>query len=142
MSSESRKSKKGKNGGRREGSGRKPLKVTDEDRQFVEKMSGFGIPVLQIAALTCGGIGTEALYKYFSKNLIEGRGKRNAHVVEQLNKKIDTGDTTAIIFWLKTQAGFSEKHKHEITGEDGGPVKFTSIECTILPPCKVEDDSD
>jgi len=42
-----------------------------------------------------------------------------------LYKRIEGGDTTAIIFYLKTQAkerGYVERTQQEITGRDGGAV--------------------
>lgn len=44
----------------------------------------------------------------------------------QLFKRIEGGDTTAMIFFLKTQAkdrGYVERTQQEITGRDGGAVK-------------------
>jgi hypothetical protein len=32
------------------------------------------------------------------------------------------GDTTAAIFWAKTQMGWKETSAHEFTGKDGGPI--------------------
>ena len=43
----------------------------------------------------------------------------------QLFKRIEGGDTTAMIFFLKTQAkerGYVERTQQEITGRDGGAV--------------------
>jgi len=45
----------------------------------------------------------------------------------QLFKRIEGGDTTAIIFYLKTQAkerGYVERTQQEITGRDGGAVNI------------------
>ena len=39
----------GKNGGAREGAGRKPFEPTPREREQVEAMAGFGVPYEQIA---------------------------------------------------------------------------------------------
>lgn len=50
------------------------------------------------------------------------------HVEHQLHKNIDAGDTTAMIFYLKTigkKRGYIERS--EVTGADGGPVQITGM---------------
>jgi len=110
-------------GGAREGSGRKPLAVTDADRRQVEAMSGYGVPVEQIAALTCGGISVDTLYKYFQQELVDGKAKANAKIGQTLFQKAMGGDTTAMIWWSKSQMRWKEKVELEHTGPGGGPIQ-------------------
>lgn len=130
--SDSEKSALKQNGGAREGSGRKPLLIADTDRQKVEEMSGFGVPFEQIAAVTCNGINVTTLRKYFSQQLIDGKAKANNRVGMTLFEKAMNGDTTAMIWWTKSQMRWSEVRKHEVTGADGGPVEYTKIERVII----------
>ena len=67
--------KKGGNGGARENSGRKSFEPTDPERKQVEAMSGYGLPIEQIAVLVRGGIDTDTLRKHFARELIEGDRK-------------------------------------------------------------------
>lgn len=39
-------------------------------------------------------------------------------------REIVPPDTTACIFWLKNRKKEEWRDKHEVTGEDGGPIKF------------------
>lgn len=110
-------------GGAREGSGRKPLAVTDADRRQVEAMSGYGVPVEQIASLTCGGISVDTLYKYFGVELVDGKAKANAKIGQTLFQKAMGGDTTAMIWWSKSQMRWKEKVEVEHTGAGGGPIQ-------------------
>jgi len=48
----------------------------------------------------------------------KGKSKGIKHVASKLRELIDTGDTTATIFYLKTQAGWSEKQKLDVTTTD------------------------
>lgn len=56
--------------------------------------------------------------------------KGKAHKIYDYAKKLEnkamgideTGDTTSIIFYLKTQAGWSEKQQHEITTKGSPPI--------------------
>ena len=75
------------------------------------------------------GISRKTFYVYMKKYttvseaLDDERYKRTDYVENQLMKRIDKGDTTAIIFYLKTQAkdrGYVERQ--ELTGKDGEPI--------------------
>ena len=126
--------KKGGSGGARPGAGRKPFQPTDEERKQVESMSGFGVPIEQITCLIRGGINLDTLRKYFSKELVEGKAKANSKVGQTLFQKAISGDTTAAIWWSKTQMGWKETQKHELTGEDGGPIGIQEITRKVVKP--------
>lgn len=121
-----------KNGGAREGAGRKPFLPTDAERKQVEAMSGYGVPFEQIAALVRDGIDIDTLRKYFSPELINGKAKANAQVGKGIFQKAMAGDTTAQIWWSKTQMRWAETQKHEITGANGVPLEFTKIERVVI----------
>ncbi|WP_377762115.1 hypothetical protein [Paracoccus angustae] len=50
-----------------------------------------------------------------------------AEVGEKLLDKIRKGDTASIFFFLKTQAGWRETNKLEVSGADGGPVQTLDV---------------
>lgn len=124
--------KKGGNGGAREGAGRKSFEPTDAERKQVEAMSGYGLPIEQIAVLVRGGIDTDTLRKHFSKELIEGKAKANGQVGKTLFQKAMGGDTTAAIWWSKTQMRWKEVQAHEITGKDGAPIAVATLDVSKL----------
>jgi hypothetical protein len=95
-------------GGAREGAGRPAFKPTDAERQQVEAMVGYGVPQEQIAILVRGGIDVGTLAKYFEKELVAGKAKANYKVGQTLFSKAVGGDTSACIFWAKTQMGWRE----------------------------------
>lgn len=107
------------NGGARTGSGRKAFEPTERERHQVESMSGFGVPLDQIAALVRDGISVDTLTKYFERELISGKAKANSKVGQTLFQKVMAGDTTAAIWWTKTQMRWAETHKLEHTSPDG-----------------------
>lgn len=53
------------------------------------------------------------------------QGKANAikQVGGKLLTKAKAGDTTCMLFYLKTQAGWRETNRYEHTGKDGEPIK-------------------
>ena len=124
--------KVGPNGGARPGAGRKPFEPTDDERKQVEIISGYGLPLEQIAVLIRDGIDTDTLRKHFATELQSGKAKANAQVGKTLFQKVMAGDTTAAIWWSKTQMRWSEVQKHELTGADGAPLEFSKIERVVV----------
>lgn len=124
--------KVGPNGGARPGAGRPAFEPTDAERKQVEAMSGYGLPIEQIAVLVRDGIDTDTLRKHFATELVSGKAKANGQVGKTLFQKVMAGDTTAAIWWSKTQMRWAETQKHELTGADGAPLEFTKIERVIV----------
>lgn len=117
--------KKSGHGGYREGSGRPAFEPTDKDRKEVEALSGVGLPEEQIAVLIGGGISRDTLRKYFQQELVSGRAKANSQVAKTLWQKAMSGDTTAAIWWTKTQMKWAETQKHQISGDKENPLQVT-----------------
>jgi len=124
--------KRGPNGGARPGAGRKPFEPTESERKQVEALSGYGLPIEQIAVLVRDGIDTDTLRKHFAQELISGKAKANGQVGKTLFQKVMAGDTTAAIWWSKTQMRWKEVQQHEITGADGAPIEFRKIERVVV----------
>ena len=116
------------NGGARENAGRMAFEPTDAERKQVEAMSGYGLPIEQIAVLVRGGINTDTLRKHFATELVAGKAKANSGVGRTLFQKAMGGDTTAMIWWSKTQMKWSEVQKVEHTGKDGGAISLASVD--------------
>jgi hypothetical protein len=124
--------KVGQNGGAREGAGRPAFEPTDSERKQVEAMSGYGLPIEQIAVLVRHGIDTDTLRKHFAQELIAGKAKANSGVGRTLFQKAMGGDTAAMIWWSKTQMRWKEVQQHELTGVDGAPIEFAKIERVVI----------
>ena len=124
--------KAGPNGGAREGAGRPAFEPTDAERKQVEAMSGYGLPIEQIAVLVRGGIDTDTLRKHFATELTAGKAKANSGVGRTLFQKAMGGDTAAMIWWSKTQMRWAETQKHEVTGADGAPLEFREIKRVVV----------
>ena len=120
------------NGGARENAGRPAFIPTDAERKQVEALSGYGLPIEQIAVLVRNGIHVDTLRAHFATELISGKAKANGQVGKTLFQKVMAGDTTAAIWWSKTQMRWAETQKHELTGADGVPLEFTKIERVVI----------
>jgi len=119
-------------GGAMPGAGRPAFVPTDYERKQVEAMSGYGLPIDQIAILVREGIHEETLRKHFHKELIYGKAKANGQVGKTLFQKVMDGDTTAAIWWTKTQMRWKEVQAHEITGKDGAAIEVKGLDVSKL----------
>jgi hypothetical protein len=119
-------------GGARPGAGRPAFEPTAAERKQVEALSGYGLPIDQIAVLVRDGIHIDTLRAHFATELVSGKAKANGQVGKTLFQKVMAGDTTAAIWWSKTQMRWAETQKHELTGADGVPLEFTKIERVIV----------
>jgi hypothetical protein len=124
--------KAGPNGGARPGAGRPAFEPTDAERKQVEAFSGYGLPIEQIAVLIRDGIHVDTLRAHFSSELVSGKSKANAQVGKTLFQKVMAGDTTAAIWWSKTQMRWKEVQAHEITGKDGAPIAVATLDVSKL----------
>lgn len=98
-------------------------KPTDELRKQVEAMSAYGVPQKEIGRVI--GIDDKTLKKHYSEELERATDRANMKIASMLYKKAVGGDTTCMIFWLKTRAKWSERSQVELTGEDGGPLEIS-----------------
>jgi hypothetical protein len=73
------------------------------------------------------GISDDTLVKYYKPELDKGRIEANAAVAGTLFEKAKQGDTSSMIFWLKTRAQWSEKNTTELTGEGGAPINIKVV---------------
>lgn len=55
----------------------------------------------------------------------KGKARAIGAIASNLIDKARKGDIACMIFFLKTQAGWRETNRHEITGADGGAIKIT-----------------
>lgn len=96
--------------------GRKAFQPSEEQRIEVQDLSRHGTPQKQIASII--GIAIDTLKKHFREELDNGKEAANAAVAGSLYRNAIAGCVTSQIFWLKCQAGWSEKGPRE---EDTGP---------------------
>jgi hypothetical protein len=120
------------NGGARENAGRPAFEPTAAERKQVEALSGYGLPIEQIAILVRDGIHVDTLRSHFATELVSGKAKANGQVGKTLFQKVMAGDTTAAIWWSKTQMRWAETQKHEVTGADGAPLEFREIKRVVV----------
>jgi hypothetical protein len=106
--------------------GRPPHLPNGDTRNKVFMLSTVGTRHEDIATVL--GISTDTLTKYYQDELAKGRIEANASVAETLFKQAKEGNTTAMIFWLKSRAKWKESTQHEISGNpDGTPVEVKIV---------------
>lgn len=94
--------------------------ATDAQRQKVKTLVAVGTTYELIAEML--GISWDTLTRHFPNELKIGKAEANARVAGVLFKKAMQGDTTAAIFWMKTQGKWSEKVEMQHSGPDGGAI--------------------
>ena len=106
--------------------GRPPHLPNADTRNKVYMLSTVGTRHEDIASVL--SISHDTLVKYYKEELDKGRIEANASVAETLFKQAKEGNTTAMIFWLKSRARWKESTQHEISGNpDGSPVEVKII---------------
>ena len=105
--------------------GRPPYLVTADTQKKVFDLSIVGTRYEDIALVL--GISDDTLVKYYKSELEKGRIEANAAVAGTLFEKAKQGDTSSMIFWLKTRAQWSEKNTTELTGEGGAPINIKVV---------------
>lgn len=115
-----------------ESPGRPAHKPTEQSRTQVKTLAAVGIRHEDIASKL--GISADTLTKYYRQELDEGRIDANAQIGKSLYEQAKTGNTTAMIFWLKTRAGWKETQVNELVGKDGMPIEFKEVRLTVVDP--------
>jgi hypothetical protein len=77
-------------------------------------------------------IDEKTLRKYYRGELDLAKAKANATIGGALFNKAKTGDTAAMIFWMKTQAGWREKTDFNHMSEDGSMKPVDKVEISIV----------
>tara|TARA_R100000963_G_C4625403_1_gene91766 strand:+ start:386 stop:763 length:378 start_codon:yes stop_codon:yes gene_type:complete len=104
----------------------KKVEITEEQRNMVRQLSGYGITQDQICSLL--DISRNTLTKYCSPELHIGKAQANAKVAANLFKQATEGNNiTASIFWLKCQAGWKDTSTIEVINAESDDSKFRKL---------------
>jgi|TARA_R110000744_G_scaffold331815_3_gene437266 hypothetical protein len=114
-----------KKGNQGDGGGRPPVVFSPEEIAQVETlsavMSKYQIAdFFNISPTTLREV--ENRQKEVSDSYKRGKAKAIGAIGQSLLKQAREGNLGAQIFYLKTQAGWKETEKREISGADGGPI--------------------
>ena len=105
-----------------------PFKPTDDERKLVGQMCAVGIPQESICLVIRDGIDDKTLRKHFRRELDTAKIKANAQIGGTLFNKAVGGDTTAAIFWAKTQMGWRDTTNGEHDGKIEVNVRFVGVD--------------
>ena len=95
---------------------RNPHKPTSASRQLVQLHATIGTQQHTISDIL--GIDDKTLRKYYREELDHAMAQANATIGGALFNKAKGGDTTAMIFWMKTRAGWRERQEVDHTSSD------------------------
>jgi len=112
-----------------------PHEPTETTRQTVQLHTMVGTTQADIARVL--DIDEKTLRKYYRDELDLAKSKANATIGGALFNKAKNGDTAAMIFWMKTQAKWAERHELDHSSTDGSMTP-TIIERTIVDPTNTD----
>lgn len=102
-------------------------KPTAKTKKQTEEMAGYGLPHEQIGAII--GIDDKTLRKHYRLELDRGKAIANAAVAKSLfQKATEDKDTTAMIWWTKSQMGWTDKPKELDDEPQALNITFTVAE--------------
>lgn len=105
---------------------RPPMELTPAQKAEVETLAAV-LTTEQISDYF--GIGRRTFYAMMERDeeiaarYKKGKARAIGAIAQGLIAKARGGDTTSMIFYLKTQAGWRETQHLEMTGQDGGPIQ-------------------
>ena len=106
-----------------------PHEPTEATRQTVQLHTMVGTTQADIARVL--DIDEKTLRKYYRDELDLAKSKANATIGGALFNKAKNGDTAAMIFWMKTQAKWAERHELDHSSTDGSMTPQSPV--VILP---------
>ena len=115
--------------------GRPPIGRDERIAQVVQLHTLVGTPQPTLAKIL--GMSTETMSKYYREELDTAKAQANAMIAGRLYKKAMDGDTTAMIFWLKTQARWRETI--DISNEDGSLQQAPIQQAVLIALNKIQD---
>jgi hypothetical protein len=107
-----------------------PHAPTDATRQTVQMHTIVGTTQADIARVL--HIDEKTLRKYYRDELDLAKAKANVTIGGALFNQAKSGDTAAMIFWMKTQAGWRERKDLNHTSEDGSMTPKAGIDTSKL----------
>lgn len=105
--------------------GRPETQITDEQRKQVLTLSGYGLNQEQIANML--GIHRQTLRKFCKEELRKGKDLAYSQALNSLFANIKKGKEASIFFYLKTQHGWKETSKQELSGPNGAQIPVVEI---------------
>jgi hypothetical protein len=104
---------------------RNPHQPNSQTIELVSLHATIGTPQEVIADIL--DIDAKTLRKHYRKQLDHRTARANATIGGALFNKAKNGDTTAMIFWMKTRAQWREKQEIDHTSSDGSMSLPTRI---------------
>ena len=107
-----------------------PHAPTEATRQTVQLHTMVGTNQTDIARVL--DIDEKTLRKYYRDELDLAKSKAYATIGGALFNKAKNGDTAAMIFWMKTQAKWAERHELDHSSTDGSMKPVDKVEISIV----------
>jgi hypothetical protein len=111
---------------------RQPKAITPEVRARVAEYAGLGLTWSQISGVL--KVPERTLQRYCQEDYNDGKAQKGAIAVAKLWQLVEGGHPASIFFFLKTQMGWKETSKNELSGPDGKPIQTEgNLEVEVTP---------
>lgn len=100
---------------------RQPKAITPDVRARVAEYAGLGLTWSQISGVL--KVPERTLQRYCQQDYNDGKAQKGAIAVAKLWQLVESGHPASVFFFLKTQMGWKETSKNELSGPDGKPIQ-------------------
>lgn len=107
-----------------------PHEPTKATRDTVQMHTLVGTTQADVARVI--GIDEKTLRKHYRDEIDLAKARANAKVGGALFNKALSGDTAAMIFWMKTQARWSERAEMDVTSSDGSMSPVSGVDIRVI----------
>lgn len=111
---------------------RQPKAITPDVRARVAEYAGLGLTWSQISGVL--KVPERTLQRYCQQDYNDGKAQKGAIAVAKLWQLVESGHPASVFFFLKTQMGWKETSKNELSGPDGKPIQTEgNLEVEVTP---------
>lgn len=113
------------------------VKYSEDVASRIERLAALGMTQADAGYIL--SISADTIQRHYAEAWNKGKAKAKANIAGKLYEKAMAGDSASIFFWLKTQAGWREVQKIDMTSSDGTMAGPMDVRVKFVHAKKQED---